>query len=29
MQLAGTLAATEYHELMPFQGMSPAYDAYG
>lgn len=29
MRLAGTLAAAEYHKLLPFQGMPPAYDAHG
>jgi hypothetical protein len=29
MQLAGTLAAAEYRELLPFKGMTPANDAHG
>jgi hypothetical protein len=29
MQLACTLAAPEYREFLPFEGMTPAHDAHG
>ena len=29
MQLASTLAAAEYREFLPFEGMTPAHNAHG